>query len=185
MLNPPQTSMNKRIEQIRKELLAWLIKVYGKQLTIQDIEDIVQDALKKCKESYPKKWQLPYIAEVQNIVFTIARNDALKTINKNKKIVIKDIQDYELFLVSQQDTAVIQLPWKTLLNHPGFIKKPHYRFIIQKIIDYAGECTGQDLYEAIIDEYEAQFGQRPTYDNYRKIKSRAAALLRKVLHKNI
>jgi len=185
MLNPPQTSMNKRLEQIRKELLAWLIKVYGRQLTIQDIEDIVQDALKTCQEKYKHKWQLAYIAEVQSLAFTIAKNDALKTISKNKKIVIKDIQDYELFLVSQQDIAVIELPWEQLLNHPSFIKKPHYRFIIQKIIDYAGECTGQDLYDAIIDEYEARFGQRPTYDNYRKIKSRAAALLRKVLHKNI
>jgi len=175
--------MDKLIQELQQKLWAWLRKMYKSQLSHQDYEDIVQETLTNCFRVYRDKWALATWNEIQCLAFTATRNEALQRIQKTKKIVVTDMEDFELYLLVQNNAPQPDIPWADIFAHPAFVKNPHFRFIFEKIIYYDGQCLGVHLYENIIDEYEERFQKRPTYENFRRIKSRAKTLLNKVMYK--
>lgn len=186
VLNPlKMIPMNELVQKIRNKVYVWLTKIFGRQFSVQDIEDMAQESVTKLLEKYPKRCALNNGVEMQKLVYVIARNEALKRLEKRQKMTIDDISDLESYLFVQEIQIPYDIPWEHIMAHPDFASKPPYPFILGKIIEFEGECTGRDLYEAIIDEYEEKFNDRPKYDNFRKIKSRMGMKLKRILYQLI
>lgn len=177
--------MNKLIEEIRKKVYAWLIKTYRKQLTQQDIEDITQETMNRLLKKYHDKCFVGNEIEMQRLAYAIAKNETLKKIEKIKKITLESIDDVAGYWLAQEVSAAANISWGKVINHPDLVEKPKYQFILERIIYYEGDCIGKDLYQAIIKEYEEKFNDCPTYDNFRKIKSRMGPVLRRILYQYI
>lgn len=177
--------MNELVQKIRNKVYVWLTKTFGRQLSVQDIDDMAQESVTRLLEKYPEKCALNNGVEMQKLAYVIARNEALKRLEKRRKMLIDDISHLEGYLFVQEIQIPYSIPWEHIMVHPDFASKPPYPFILEKIIEFEGECTGRDLYEAIIDEYEEKFNDRPKYDNFRKIKSRMGMRLKRILYQLI